>query len=180
MLEDEQQLVSRAKDGEAEAFGALYDYYLPRIYRFVLLKVSHREEAEDLTHQVFLKAWDNIEQFAFRGFSFGSGLYQIARNTTVDYYRNSHSGAETSIEETEIDIISTDLSLESKVDKNFEWERLVKAIKQLKEIEQEVLIMRFVEDLPIKEVAEAIGKTEGATKLIQHRAIKNLKVILES
>ncbi|MBI2592946.1 MAG: sigma-70 family RNA polymerase sigma factor [Candidatus Colwellbacteria bacterium] len=179
MIEDEHQLVSRAKDGEAEAFGALYDYYLPRIYRFVLLKVSHREEAEDLTHQVFLKAWNNIGQFNFLGFSFGSWLYQIARNTTIDYYRKN-DGTEVSLEEITVDVIGTDLSLENKIDKALEWEKLIKALKQLKDIEQDVLVMRFVEDMAVRQVAEAIGKTEGATKLIQHRAIKNLKAILES
>ncbi len=172
MLEDEQKLVKKAKDGEVEAFGLLYDHYLPKIYRFVLLKVSHREEAEDLTHQAFLKAWENINQYNFKGYSFGAWLYRIARNTTVDYYRNSRSL--TSLEEVS-EIAIEGISLGGAVDKKIEWEGLIKSIRRLKEIEQEVLIMRFVEDLSPKEIAEAIDKSEGAVKLIQHRAINNLK-----
>ena len=95
MLEDEQKLVKQAQDGGVEAFGLLYDHYLPRIYRFVLLKVSHREDAEDLSHQAFLKAWENIEQYDFRGYSFGSWLYRIARNVTIDYYRSAKTEVST-------------------------------------------------------------------------------------
>lgn len=177
MLEDEQKLVKKAKDGEVEAFGLLYDHYLPKIYRFVLLKVNHREEAEDLTHQAFLKAWGNINQYNFKGYSFGAWLYRIAKNITVDYYRSNHS--ETSLEEVS-EIAIEGLSLGGAIDKKIEWEGLVKSLKQLKEIEQEVLIMRFVEDLSLKEIAEAIDKSEGAVKLIQHRAINSLKKIVNN
>lgn len=175
MLGDEQKLVKKAKDGEVEAFGLLYDYYLPKIYRFVLLKVSYREEAEDLTHQTFLKAWENISHYDFRGYSFGSWLYQIARNTTVDYYRRSRP--KVSIEEIAELPFEGD-SLQASIDSKIEWKKLSEGIKKLKDIEQDVLIMRFVQDLPLKEVAEIIGKSEGAVKLIQHRAIKNLKTII--
>ncbi len=178
MLEDEKKLVERAKDGEVQAFGLLYEYYLPKIYRFVLLKVSHREEAEDLTHQVFLKAWENIEQYEWRGYSFGSWLYQIARNTTIDYYRG-RLAPELSLEELTLEIPSED-TRDDALDSKLDWQKIVRALKELKEVEQEVLIMRFVDDLPLREVAAALGKSEGAVKLIQHRAIKNLKKILES
>jgi len=177
MLEDEQKLVKKAKDGGVEAFGSLYDHYLPKIYRFVLLKVSHREEAEDLTHQSFLKAWENISQYNFKGYSFGAWLYRIARNITVDYYRKNRQ--ETSLEGVS-EVAIEGLSLGGTIDKKIEWEELIKSLKQLKEIEQEVLIMRFVEDLPLKEVAKVIDKSEGAVKLIQHRAINNLKEIVSN
>mgnify|MGYP001620193080 FL=1 len=178
MLEDEQNLVKKAQDGEVKAFGSLYDHYLPKIYRFVLLKVSHREEAEDLTHQAFLKAWENIEQYDFRGYSFGSWLYRIARNVTVDYYRSAR--LEVSVEDVSEVHLAKDNSLEESVERSLEWQGLVESIKKLKEVEQDVIVMRFVEDLPLKDIAEAIGKSEGAVKVIQHRAIKNLKHIVEN
>jgi RNA polymerase sigma-70 factor, ECF subfamily len=173
MLEDEQKLVKQAQDGEVEAFGLLYDHYLPKIYRFVLLKVSHREDAEDLSHQAFLKAWENINQYDFQGYSFGSWLYRIARNVTIDHYRALRS--ETSTED--IELATESISLES-LDLKIQWKELLICIKQLKEVEQDVLIMRFVEDLSLKETAEAVEKSEGAVKLIQHRAINNLKKIV--
>ena len=178
MLEDEQELVKRAKGGEAEAFGSLYDYYLPKIYRFVLLKVSHREEAEDLTHQTFLKALHNINQYDFRGHSFGSWLYRIARNAVIDRHRKSNPVF--SLDDLTLDIPARDRSPEELTESRIESEALLEAIRELKEIEQEVLLMRFVEELSTKEVARIVKKTEGAVKLIQHRALKNLAKILEN
>ena len=178
MIEDEHNLVARAKMGETEAFGLLYDFYMPRIYRFVLLKVGQREEAEDLTHQAFLKAWENIEQYDFRGYSFGSWLYRIARNVTVDYYRGAR--LEVSVEDVSEIHLAKDDSLEENVERSLEWQGLVESIKKLKEVEQDVIVMRFVEDLSLKDIASAIGKSEGAVKVIQHRAIKNLKHIVEN
>lgn len=175
MLGDEQKLVKKAKDGEVEAFGLLYDHYLPKIYRFVLLKVSYREEAEDLAHQTFLKAWENISQYDLRGYSFGSWLYQIARNATIDYYRKSRP--QVSIEAAAELPFEGDF-LQQSIDSKIEWTKLTEGIKKLKDTEQDVLIMRFVQDLSLKDVAEILGKSEGAVKLIQHRAIRNLKKII--
>lgn len=178
MLKDEQELVKRAKGGEAEAFGLLYDYYLPKIYRFVLIKVSHREEAEDLTHQTFLKAWQNIDQYDFRGHSFGSWLYRIARNAVIDRHRKNTPVF--SLDDLTFDIPARDRSPEELTEARIESEVILEAIRELKEIEQEVLLMRFVEELNTKEVAQIVKKTEGAVKLIQHRALKNLAKILEN
>ncbi|OGE84494.1 MAG: hypothetical protein A3B23_02375 [Candidatus Colwellbacteria bacterium RIFCSPLOWO2_01_FULL_48_10] len=181
MLEDEKQLIERAKGGEGQAFGLLYDHYLPRIYRFVLLKVSHREEAEDLTHLAFLKAWENIEKYSDLGFPFGSWLYHISRNIIIDHYRSSsHSAGETNIDDLAESLQDEQEPLETKIDRKLALSEIAKAIAQLKDVEQDVIIMRFVDDLPHEEVAKAIGKTEGAVKLIQHRAVKNLKKILEN
>jgi len=178
MIEDEYNLVARAKEGEAEAFGLLYDFYMPRIYRFILFKVGRREEAEDLTHQTFLKAWENIERYESRGYPFSSWLYRIARNNVIDEHRRFVP--KLSIEDIPQDLLVKDELQEAQVDAKMELDALLVAIGKLKEIEQEVLVMRFVDDLTHLEVAKTIGKSEGATKVIQHRALKNLKIILES
>lgn len=177
MLKDESNLVARAREGEAEAFGLLYDFYMPRIYRFILFKVSHREEAEDLTHQTFLKAWENIEGYETRGYPFSSWLYRIARNTVIDGYRKS--SPHISIEAISPDFLVEEGTQEREVESMLEWDKLLVCIRELKEVEQDVLIMRFVDDLTHQEVARAIGKSEGATKVIQHRALRNLKKTLE-
>ena len=176
MLEDEEKLVRRAKGGEAEAFGLLYDHYLPPIYRFVLFRVSHSEEAEDITHQTFLKAWERIRQYEPKGYAFGSWLYRIARNTVIDSHRRA--GPYTAALEAVADLKTEERSQSEALQAKIEWETLLHVIGELKEVEQDVLFLRFVEDLSHRETAEAIGKSEGAVKLIQHRALKNLKSIL--
>lgn len=177
MLEDEHNLIVRAQEGEAEAFGLLYDFYMPRIYRFVLFKVGRREEAEDLTHQTFLKAWEHVETYEPRGYQFSSWLYRIARNTVIDHYRKSKP--QFNIDDLEQDILKSEDNQARDLDTKIEWDAMLEAIYKLNDTEQDVLIMRFIDELTHKEVAEAIGKSEGATKVIQHRALRNLKKIIE-
>ena len=177
MLDGEKQLIEQAIRGEASAFGLLYDRYQPQIYRFIYLKVSHREEAEDLTHQVFLKSWQNIGGYKFQGFPFSSWLYRIARNQVIDYYRvkknnlNLEEISESKIDDSSIGIIAI-------LDDNSDVKKIKEAIKQLSPGHQDVIILRFIEELSLKETASALKKTEIAVKLLQHRAIKNIKKIL--
>lgn len=177
MVDGELQLVKRAIKGDSSAFGSLYDAYQPKIYRFILIKVSHREEAEDLTHQVFLSAWQNMKSYKSLGFPFSSWLYQIARNKVIDYYRTSKQTVDLE-EADEIYFSTTHEEVNLTVDMSLQMEDVMAAIRQLKQVYQDVIIMRFVEELSPKEVAKALGKTEGAVKLIQHRAMKELQEIL--
>lgn len=170
--EEEKLIQDAVKEGDSSAFGKLYDHYQPMIYRFVIVKVGRREEAEDITHQVFLQAWQNIRAYRHRGHPFGSWLYRIARNQVIDYYR-SHKD-DVSLEVADIEgeanhAHQPDASLQ------MDMERVMKAIRDLKPEYQDAIIFRFVEDLSIKETADAMHKTEGAIKLIQHRAIEELK-----
>ncbi|MEK7451662.1 MAG: sigma-70 family RNA polymerase sigma factor [Patescibacteria group bacterium] len=175
MIDGEKDIIERAIKGEAEAFGLLYDSYQPQIYRFIYLKVSHREEAEDLTHQVFLNAWQKINNYAFRGFPFSSWLYQIARNQVIDHYRVKKIVI--NIEEDEVADTETETIAEL-IDKNLGVEKIRTIIGRLNPSHQDVIILRFIEDFSPKETAQILGRSETAVKLLQHRAIKNLKKIL--
>ena len=86
-MKEEPELIKKAKNRNPEAFGLLYDQYLPAIYRFILLKIGDKVTTEDLAHQVFLSAWQNIENYQTQGFPFSSWLYRIAHNAVIDYYR---------------------------------------------------------------------------------------------
>lgn len=178
MLDGEDKIITCAVRGEASAFGSLYDHYQPHIYRFVLLKVSRREEAEDLTHQVFVSAFENIRTYENLGFPFSTWLYQIARNKVIDHYRAKKQ--EIDFEEADPEIFASSDMNDLTVDAKMELERAMKAIRKLKPEYQDVVIMRFIEELSLKETAEAIGKSEGAVKLLQHRAIKELKELLKT
>ncbi len=172
MLDSEEKLISLAKEGDSSAFGALYDHYLPRIYRFVYVKVASREDAEDISHQVFLNAWQNVPRYKSRGFPFSSWLYEIARNQVIDYYRTRKEAV--SIDEIDPDSMSEEAHGDS-LNVELDLDRVMKRLRTMKPEYQDVLILRFVEDMSLKEVASALNKTEGAIKLLQHRAISALK-----
>ncbi len=174
MIDGEKNLIKRAIKGEASAFGLLYDKYQPQIYRFIYLKVGHREEAEDLTHQVFLKTWGNMERYNFQGFPFSAWLYRVARNQVVDYYRTK----KVNVDLESITELRTETCFSQEMDTNSDIEQVRLAIQQLSPRQQDVIILRFIEDLSLSETASILHKTETAVKLLQHRAIKKLKRVL--
>ncbi|MFA5173255.1 MAG: RNA polymerase sigma factor [Candidatus Paceibacterota bacterium] len=177
MIEKEENLIRQACAGKRESFGELYDFHQPRIYRFIFLKVGNREESEDITHQVFLSAWQNIKSFRIKEVPFSSWLYKIAKNKVIDYYRSKKPVS--SFESMDENAIESSSFPELLAEKSMELERIRNAMAKITEEQQDVLIMRFVEDLPIKEVALALDKSIGAVKLIQFRAVNKLKKILK-
>jgi len=177
MLEAEKQLVSQAKEGDKEAFSQLYDHYFSKIYRYVLFRVSGQEEAEDLTHEVFLSAWKNMPRYKEKGFPFSSWLYSIARNSVIDSYRTNKKTIQIELASEEfIKVESTD---ETSLDNTLEFEKVKNAIGLLKPQYQEILILRFIEEMSHGEIASATGKSEGAIRLMQHRALKELKSLYD-
>ena len=177
MLDAEQQLIRKAQRGEAESFGALYDHYLPKIYRYILAKVNHRQVCEDIAHEVFLRAWKNIGEFQERGFPFSSWLYRIARNQVIDHYRLQKNTV--SLDRIDSDLVRFTDSPETAADVRIAWEKVRSVMRHLTEDEQDVIVMRFVSDLAPKEIAEVLGKSEGAVRVIQHRAIQALKELMK-
>ena len=175
MIDNEENLIQKAQSGHSDSFGGIYDLHHEKIFRFIYLKVSHKEEAEDLTHQVFLSAWKNIKNYVIKDTPFVSWLYQIARNKVIDHYRSkkNHTPLDSAIEN-----IPDQYNLELITENKIEIEQIKNSLKKLTDEQQDVLIMRFVEDLPIKEVAQSLNKSNGAIKLIQFRAINKLKEIL--
>lgn len=176
MLEGEDNLIRRAKNGEEESFGRLYDHYISPIYRFIMVKVNNKAEAQDLVHEVFLSAWQNLKNYQHKGHPFSSWLYQIARNKVIDHYRTKK--IHTSFENLDEDILQVVGVAESRLDRILNLEKVKEAIARLSPEQQDVVIMKFVEDLSNEEIAKALNKSEGAIRLLQHRAINNLKTIL--
>jgi RNA polymerase sigma-70 factor (ECF subfamily) len=176
---NEKKLLESAIQGEASAFGLLYDKYQPSIFRFIFLKVSQREEAEDLTHQVFLSAWQNIEAFQDQGLPLSSWLYKIARNKVIDHYRTRKPVISLDNTPDEKLAIATESSLRE-IENRMEIEGVYKALKQLPTDYQEIIVMRFVEGLSPKEVSEITGRNHGAVRVLQFRALRQLKKILEN
>lgn len=179
MIEAEQAYIARAREGDSNAFGVLYDSYAPAIYRFIALKVSTRQEAEDLLHEVFLSAWQKLPGFTEQGFPFGSWLYKIARNRVIDHYRTKKNTASIDDETSGFeDIADSSVSVTDALDQTLDLEAIRGALIQLSDEQREVIEMRFMADLSPAEIAQITGKREGTVRIIQFRALKKLKEII--
>jgi RNA polymerase sigma-70 factor, ECF subfamily len=177
MNKEERDLVKKAKRGERESFGILYDKHFDAIYRFILLKTGNKTDAEDISHQVFLSAWQKINKYEFQGFPFSSWLYKIASNAVIDHWRTSKPNV--SIDLVSENYLSELPELHNNLDQKFELKLVKNAIPRLEPDQQSVIIMRFVDELSTKEIANILDKSEGAVRVIQHRALKQLRKLIE-
>jgi len=177
--EQEQTLVSRAIDGDADAFGTLYSRHLDAIYRHVYFRVADVPLAEDLTEEVFVRAWTALPNYKPQGHRFASWLYRIAHNLIVDHYRKQSSRSE--VDDPEIELLpDSQLPPEDQIADQQGFESLANAVQELGYEEQQVIILRFVEGFSHKEVADVIGKSVGASRVIQHRALETLAGLMEA
>lgn len=170
------ELVLLIKKGDTDAFGCLYDILADSLYRYIYFKVS-KDEAEDLLEQVFMRVWENIHQYKKRKNSFKAWVFRIAHNLIVDYYRMKKDTVELtpaipSYERAHNPIKTTQDSLDKDV--------LNKAIQRLKPSYQQILILKFINDLTNHEISQILKKSEVSLRVLQFRALKALKEVLES
>ena len=169
-------LLEGAKSGKDAAFAKLYELYFDKIYRFAFFRVSHKEVAEDITEEVFIRAFTSLSSLD-KASSFESWLYQIARNRIIDYYRAKKlllpiDDLENTLEyETNI-IDSVNLQFDQKI--------FLKVLRELPEDQQTMIRLKFYEDLSNTEIADLTGKTEGSIRVIQHRALTKLKELIDA
>lgn len=172
LIAQEAQLIKKAVAGDADAFAGLYDAYVEEVYRFVLHRVNNQQTAEDITSQVFLKAWDNLGRYKSRGLPFGAWLFQIARNTVIDYYRTRKETLPL-----DADIITEPdpaMNVARQVEKQLEGEWLRAILARLTDEQREVLTLKFINGLKTEEVAKLMGKRQGAIRALQMRALQAL------
>jgi RNA polymerase sigma-70 factor (ECF subfamily) len=170
---NEKKLVLRAQNGDAEAFGTLYSWYLDAIYRYVYFRVNTTETAEDLTEEVFVRAWEALPTYEVRKYPFKSWLYRIAHNLIIDHRRKQRP---VTVEDEVLQAVASPVHLPEDIVVRFQNnEALTRAVRKLDGEEQQVVILRFVEGLSHREVAEIIGKSEEASRVIQYRAIQRLQ-----
>ena len=174
-----EKLVQSAKKGDALSFGKLYDLFYTKIFRYVAYKVGNREDAEDITAEVFIRMLKSINSFSFQGHPFSSWLFRIARNMVVDYFRKN-SRRKTAPLETAGSIQETEsLEIDYQLDLDIKMSNISKSIKTLTDLQQEVISLRFAGGLSIKETASAVGRKENAVKALQHSAIKKLRLLVD-
>jgi RNA polymerase sigma-70 factor (ECF subfamily) len=170
-LLDERRLVQKAKSGDPDAFARLYDAYVERVYRYIYFRVSDDAATEDLTSQVFLKAWESVSRYRPGSSPFLAWLYSIARNLVIDHYRTKK---ETVDLEDIIHITSNGPSPDEEVQKRFELQEMRKALQFLTDEQREVVTLRFIAGLSTEEVAAVMEKREGAIRALQMRALHAL------
>ena len=170
-LPDERRLVQKAKAGDPEAFAQLYDAYVDRIYRYIYFRVSDDSLTEDLTSQVFLKAWEYLDRYKAGSSPYLAWLYTIARNLVIDHYRTKR---ETVNLDDIVHITGNEPTPDEEVQNRFEIEEMRDALQFLTDEQQQVLILRFISGLSTENVAEIMEKREGAIRALQMRALQTL------
>lgn len=175
---DDVLLIQRAISRDPDAFGRLYDMYVDRVYRHVYYRVGNVMDAEDLTQQVFFKAWQAIDRYKKTASLFLAWLMTISHNLVIDFYRTKYKKDKAYLED---EITADDLasSPERVAEAHFEQQQVRRAILQLPKDQQQVILLRFVEGFRNPEVASILGKSEGAIRVILHRALARLRQILE-
>lgn len=176
-MQDERSLVRRAQQQDKEAFAELYEAYFDKIYRYIVLKIGDRTEAEDMTQQVFLKALKSLPSYKWKDVPFSAWLYRIAHNQMVDHFRKSSRQQSCELTE-EIIPDDPDDNPQHQTELKVDIQNLVKAARQLTKAQQEVIALRFSSDLPVAEVARLMGRSEGAIKALQHSAVVALRKIM--
>ncbi len=166
-------LVDLAKEGDAEAFGQLYDHYVTGVFRFVYYRVGSQQLAEDLTSETFVRGLRAIQRFNWQGKDFGAWLTTIARNLVADHFKSSRARLEI-VAETIPEGKVTVASPEQEVLALISNEMLFEAVNSLPNEQRDCILMRFIQGMSIAQTAAALGRSEGAIKQLQLRAVRSL------
>jgi RNA polymerase sigma-70 factor (ECF subfamily) len=171
-VQDEESLIRRAQQRDQVALTQLYEENFDKIYRYIVLKIGDRTEAEDMTQQVFLNALQSISSFKWKGMPFSAWLFSIAHNQVVDYFRKKAKRATVPLDES---LASCGSDPGQVAERKVEMEQLALAAKKLTRAQQEVISLRFAGEMSIAEVARVMGRSEGAINALQHSAIVALR-----
>ncbi len=164
------RLVERASSGDIEAFGNLYTIYVEQIYRYVFYQVKDKMTAEDITEEVFIKAWRAIDSCKGRGETFSSWLYRIAHNYTIDVLRSRQKRL---ARETEV---TADISYsKQEAEVRLKRQELLEAVARLPQNQKQVIILKFIEGLDNQEIGQVMNKNQGAIRVLQMRALATLR-----
>jgi RNA polymerase sigma-70 factor, ECF subfamily len=171
--EEVRKLVERAQAGDRDALEELYLVHFDRIYGYLHVTVGNRHDAEDLTTQTFLKMIESIGRFRWRSAPFSAWLFRIAHNLAMDHFRAGRRWQPE--EEVPEPAGSEERSAEDEAFQSIGRKSMLELIEQLSEDQQQVLTLKFVFNFSNREAATILGKTEGAVKSLQHRALVTLQ-----
>lgn len=176
---DEITLIDAART-DPVAFGELYKRYVERIYNYIFFRTGSVKDAEDLTGKVFFKAMDNIKSYKHMGLPFSAWLYRIAHNLVANYHRDRARKQEISLDDIPGQVLpQVEHQPESRAVRTQEVENLLATIRGLAPIRQELLILKFVDQLSNAEIGQILRKSEGAIKSLYHRTLLELREIMD-
>ncbi len=167
-------LLTRIQSGDETAFVETYELFGPKIYRHALFRTSSPETADDIMSETFVRAWDTIRVKADEIQHLKAFLYRVADNLIIDHYRRNARAAVAISDEIE-ETLRAPGDPHAEVDRLLKSERLVQALDGLRADTRDLLVMRYIDDLPIEEIAEMTGKKKNAVYVALHRAVKELK-----
>jgi RNA polymerase sigma-70 factor (ECF subfamily) len=169
------ELIARAQSGDPAVIGDLYDRYRLSVFRYMYYKVGDLHSAEDLTSETFLRMIRALNGYRPQNVSFDAWLFQIARNLAIDHYRKVSSRGHLSLEE---NMIAEQHDPDRDLDRSLTSDLLLQALAKLSELQRDVIVLRFVNGLPVAQVAQTLHKSEDAIKALQRRALGTLREIL--
>jgi RNA polymerase sigma-70 factor, ECF subfamily len=171
--EQVRKLVERAQQGDRSALEELYLIHFDRIYSYLHMTVGNRHDAEDLTTQTFLKMLESINKFRWQSAPFSAWLFRIAHNLSMDHFRARRRWQP----EEEVPEVpgEEEPSAELQAMQSIGRQSMLELIEGLSPEQQQVLTLKFVFNFPNGDVATILGKTEGAIKSLQHRALVSLQ-----
>lgn len=169
VTESEERLLIEAAQNDPSRFAELYEHNFHRVYAYVARRVRDRAEIQDLTAQVFHQALANIAKFKWRGSPFAAWLYRIASNAIADRARQKMR------ESAEQPNVSSESASTTDLEEVERRARLFHAVDKLPEDQRRVIVMRFADEKSIREIADELGRSEGAVKQLQFRALENLR-----
>lgn len=168
-------LVARAREGDKDAFGELYQIFYKRIYRYCLVHTYDTQLAQDICQETFVKAWKVMPSFYEKnGGTFQAFLFKIARNKLID---NSRKKQESRL--ADYQNLEDSENLEERVYKHEAIDQVHKALRRLNEIERQIIVLHYFEDFSGREIAKVVGMNEAAVRVRTHRVLEKLRGILE-
>lgn len=178
----EKNLLKKIKNKDKQAFIKAYDLYVDQIYRYIFFRVSSGDDASDLSSEVFLKTWNYILDNSLKSEkTLRALIYKIAKTSIIDFYRKKSNVKDITIngEDNKIDIPDTKQNIKKQAEINSDYNIVENKLAELKDEYREIIILRFINELSISEIADIINKTKGNARVLIHRSLKALRELMD-
>jgi RNA polymerase sigma-70 factor, ECF subfamily len=171
------QLVKRAQAFDESALSSLFDTFYPRIYNYGVIQLQETHAAEDLASDVMLKVFESIPRYRPTGVPLSAWVLRIARNRLVDIRRRGNRRREVGLTDTFVD---GSPAPHAAVERALDCRQVSLALSHLTEVQEQVIVLRFIKDLDVATVAQILGRSESAVKSLQFRALSSLRRIIQA